>query len=450
MIAGIDLGTSSVKVMAASCNGVKKKVRAVYKSEGIEGFTEAIKEAFRELDEPYDAVVFSSQTGTYAVNGEDIISWQSAAGKEEIEEVRKAFSEKEYISEIGMAHPGIISYPLPRFLYIAKKYKNVKTICQLKDEIIKRLTGEYVTDYYTWRGLANEKGYSDKLLDYAKVKKEILPSVKSPFDLAGYVTAEAEEKTGIKSGTPVYLGLNDYYAGLIGMGVAESGAFFDITGTSEHIGAVSDGIKSGSDMVSSPYFERYVTYGVTASSGEALSFARRSFEQDDRIFEHIKNKAPIFLPYLKGMRMPESNKNARGVFFGISEKTTDADMAYAVKEGVAFSLYSVYLFLNENGTEEVLTAGGAAADGVYTKIKASLFKRRFVTLKENDTSALGACMTALVARGEFKNLKEASDALVIKNESISPLDISSLNERYMLFSELYESNKINFEKFGRL
>lgn len=450
MIAGIDLGTSSVKVMLASADGVHEKVRVPYEKGGVSGFSHAIKKAFSLLSGSYDAVALSSQTGTYVINSEDLISWQDKAGTDEIEAVRAAFSREEFIKEIGMAHPGIVSYPVPRLLYIKKHCENVKRVCQLKDEIIKRLTGEYVTDYYTWRGLARDTGYSKKLIDYAKADEGLLPLLCSPFDEAGMVTDVGAAEFGIRPGTKVYIGLNDYYAGLIGMGVTESGAFFDITGTSEHIGVISDGIKSCDNMVSSPYFDKYVTYGVTASSGGALSFGGKSFGADGEICAHIKNKAPIFLPYLKGMRMPEVNGSARGVFFGISEKTTAEDMAYAVKEGVAFSVYTVYSLLGEGEAVDVLTAGGAALDGVYTKIKASLFKRNFVTLKENDTSALGACMTALVARGEFKSLKEASGALVIKDKCVKSAEIPLLRERYGLFSRLYNSNKANFEEFGRL
>lgn len=450
MIAGIDLGTSSVKVMLASADGVHKKVRVPYETGGVSGFLQAIKKAFSLVGENYDAVALSSQTGTYVINGEELISWQDSRGAAELERVRSAFSREEFIEEIGMAHPGIASYPVPRLLHIKKHYENVKSVCQLKDEIIKRLTGCYATDYYTWRGLARDTGYSKKLVDYAGVDEGVLPLLLSPFDVAGDVTEEGAAASGIRQGTKVYIGLNDYYAGLIGMGVTESGTLFDITGTSEHIGALSDGIKSADNMVSSPFFDKYVTYGVTASSGEALSFGGKSFDDDGEICEHIANKAPIFLPYLKGMRMPEVNGNARGVFFGISEKTTAEDMAYAVKEGVAFSVYAVYTLLGESGGEEVLTAGGAALDGVYTKIKASLFERDFVTLKENDTSALGACMTALVARGEFESLKEASCALVIKDKCVNSAEIPLLRERYGLFSRLYNSNKNNFEEFGRL
>lgn len=450
MTAGIDIGTSSVKVMLADENGAQKKVRVPYEKQGMEGFLEAIKKAFSMLDGEYDSVSLSSQTGTYVLDGETIIPWHGTQGSEEISEARGFLSGEEFMNEIDMPHPEIVSYPLPRLLYIQKHFRNVGCVCQLKDEIIRVLTGEYVTDRYTWRGLAGKNGYSDKLLRFAKVDKSALPKIKSPFDLAGIVTKSAEEKTGIKQGTKVYLGLNDYFAGLLGMGITESGVLFDITGTSEHIGAAVSEISADEVLAASPYFEACVRYGVTASSGAALSFGQNHFKTENiDVQKAIKNNAPIFLPYLKGMRMPEKNGAARGVFFGISSDTTDEDLMYSVIEGAAFSAYSVYKLLG-NVEGEVLTAGGAAKEPCYNKLKASLFGRDFITLEENDTSALGACMVALVADGTFKNIAEAADAMCRRSGITRAEKTNGLFERYELFSKLYETNKENFNEFGRL
>ncbi len=451
MTAGIDIGTSSVKLMLADEAGVRKKVRVPYEKDGMEGFLTAIKKAFSMIgDIKYKSVSLSSQTGTYVIDGKDIIPWYGSEGTKETVIARGYLSGKEFLNEIDMPHPDIVSYPLPRLLYIKEHYRNVKRVCQLKDEIVFMLTGEYVTDRYTWRGLAGKNGYSKKLLQFAEAKEEILPKLKSPFDLAGAVTSDAEEKTGIKRGTKVYIGLNDYFAGLLGMGITESGVLFDITGTSEHIGAVVPEIHADETLAASPYFDAYVRYGVTASSGAAISFGRNYFASDEISAEaSIKNTAPIFLPYLKGMRMPEKNSAARGMFFGISSETTTEDLAYSVTEGAAFSAYSVYELLNE-AKGNVLTAGGAANNSLYNTLKASLFGRDFITLEEKDTSALGACMTALVAEEVFSGIDEAAKKMCKRSGEVKAIHISGLHDRYELFKKLYKSNLENFNDFGRL
>lgn len=449
MIAGIDIGTSSLKVMLSDGRKVKKKVRVPYEKEGMAGFDEAIKKAFSELGEDYSSVSLSSQTGTYVIDGGDIIPWHSEIGTCELKTVRESFSDEEFISETGMAHPDISSYPVPRLMYIKKRYPGAKRICQLKDEIIFRLTGNYVTDNYTWRGLADENGYSDKLLSFSGIKKEALPVLLTPFDRAGAVTYAGEELFGIKRGTTVYTGLNDYYSGLLGMGVTAPGTLFDVTGTSEHIGSVT-AARTESGAVSSPYFGAFVNYSVTASSGAALFFADEFFSSDIDIERSIKNNAPIFLPYLNGMRAPHNDPFAKGMFFGISKSTDKSDMAYSVIEGAAFSAYSAFRTLGASSGETVLTSGGGAKNRVYNTLKASLFGKSFVPLSESDTSALGACMVAMTAEGTFKDAQSAARALCLCGEAVKPKNIPGLKERYELFLKLYEDNRDNFLKFGRL
>lgn len=449
MTAGIDVGTSSVKVMTADANGVRKKVRVPYAKEGMEGFAEAIKKAFSLLGEAYTAVAFSSQTGTWVIDGEKIIPWHSPIGSEELIRVRKSFSSEEFIDAIGMAHPEISSYPLPRLMYIKEHYPEAERVCQLKDEIIFLLTGNYVTDNCTWRGLAGKNGYSEKLLSFFGIKKEILPKLLTPFDMAGGVTKEGEELFGIKRGTKVYVGLNDYYSGLLGMGVTKPGTLFDVTGTSEHIGSVTrHPVREGG--ISSPYFGAYVNYSVTASSGAALSFGSEFFSSEPDIACAEKNSPPIFLPYLNAMRSPHNDPFARGMFFGISKSTAKGDMAYSVIEGAAFSAYSAYLAIGKNGSDRVLTSGGAAENKMYNMLKASLFGKPFVPAEENDTSALGACITALTAQGVFPDAESAASALCRYKEAVNPVDMPGLRKRYELFLKLYEDNRENFIKFGRL
>ena len=46
----------------------------------------------------------------------------------------------------------------------------------------------------------------------------------------------------------------------------------------------------------------------------------------------------MFLPYLTGERMPYSDPNARGVFFGLSLRHGKAHMTRAVLEGVTYGM----------------------------------------------------------------------------------------------------------------
>ena len=455
MIAGIDLGTSSVKVLLTDNGKTVRKAKRTYTDKSVDAWLKAVSEALSEITEGVliDAVSLSSQVGTYIINGKDIISWQDGIGKEEVGRIKKDFTAEEFAKEISMPHPEVISYPMPRLLYI-KEHFDVKSVCQPKDEICRMLTGEWVSDIYSWIGLANlERGaYSKKMLSYLGIDESVLPPLKSPFDSAGYVTKEAESATGLKEGTPVYLGCNDYYAGLLGMGITESNMLFDITGTSEHIGITTDKLSLDTKMVTGPYFVSNVHYGVTASGGTSLDFGIEKFGfKGIDVEKSLSNDAPIFLPYLKGERAPIWDSGARGMFFGISDKTTKEDMAYSVLEGVAFSAYHIYESLEDRVNAKVLiTAGGAGRDDIFNGIKSSLFGLPVVSLEETDTSAYGACMIASVASGIYKDINEAAKAMCHIDKRVERQESPLLKKRFELYKKLYESNKELFKEFGRL
>lgn len=74
-VLGIDLGTSSVKVMLKYKNGDVKKVRESYDEISPKGWSEAIRKAVLKLDiSDVSAVGLSSQVGTYIIDDEKVIS----------------------------------------------------------------------------------------------------------------------------------------------------------------------------------------------------------------------------------------------------------------------------------------------------------------------------------------------------------------------------------------
>ena len=131
-----------------------------------------------------------------------------------------------------MPHPDIISYPLPRLKYIREHFKEIQKICQPKEYILEKLTGKWVTDAYSWRGLVNlqTRNYSAYFLRELSLEEKILPPVKRFDEIVGYTKELSFENNLLPAGIPVYVGLNDYYAGLLGMGIGETGQMFDVTG----------------------------------------------------------------------------------------------------------------------------------------------------------------------------------------------------------------------------
>lgn len=438
-VLGIDLGTSSVKLLLWHEDGTMEKAKASYDGIGCQSWLNALRLALKQLDvSAVTAIGLSSQVGTYVVNKQHIIPWNSALGKEELLQLKSEVGVDTFIREISMPHPDISSYPIPRLMYIKKQFQMAEKICQPKDYLCQMLTGNYVTDRYSWRGLVNmETGqYSDWALDYVGIRKEQLPTVCSPFDQAGELL---QTDLGIPGGIPIYMGCNDFFAGIVGMNVKKD--IFDITGTSEHVGIITSELHPGTKMVNGPYFEQYVHYGVTASSGPSMEFCLKNFMPEVDITTCLEANPPLFLPYLKGERAPVWNPDATGVFFGIETQCEKQHLAYSVMEGIVFSLYHIYEQLHVKGKRSLIVTGGAAQNATLNRLKAELFDMPVKTLMENDTSALGAVMLAAVGCGIFPDLESAANVLCKVNDVIYPQGNyrELLLSRFALYKQIYPS-----------
>lgn len=191
-VIGIDLGTSSVKLLQKWKDGTLNKTKVFYEETSPEGWWKAVCRGLEQLElKQTSAISLSSQVGTYIINDVDVISWSSDIGAKEVRELRKEYSQEVFVREISMAHPEIASYPIPRLYYIKEHYESIQSVCQPKDYLCERLTGKRVTDIYSWRGLANlfEGSYSSFFLRELGIDEKILPTMKKPMEQAG-VTKE--------------------------------------------------------------------------------------------------------------------------------------------------------------------------------------------------------------------------------------------------------------------
>ncbi len=455
-VLGIDLGTSSVKMILRNRNKTLAKVRKSYEEDTPAGWWEAVRKGLEEFDfHGLAAIGLSSQVGTYLVDRKHVIRWSGKEGEEELREIKGSYGRKLFLKEISMPHPDIISYPIPRLMYIKRHFPDAKNVCQPKDFLCEMLTGGCISDKYSWRGLANllTGQYSSKILDMIPFSADRLPVLSDSFQMAGRTKKIPLESGFLPERIPVFTGMNDFFASILGMGVCRDGEMFDISGTSEHLGIIEEQMTVDTELVSGPYLKGNVHYGVTASAGVSLAYGLRVFGFDGVIPErNLKRKAPVFLPYLNGERAPVWDVNARGMFFGIHGECDKTDMAYAVLEGVLFSLYHIYECMGLPRAELMRTSGGAAVNRTLNEMKAELFGVPVAVPEETDTSALGACMTAALGLGWFADINGAVEEICKEKEIIKPCGRyrELLKRRYTVYKELYPATKKQCEDIRRI
>lgn len=437
MILGIDIGTSSVKILSVGKNGCRRSFSSKYAGSGAAAFYHTVARLMQDMAGEIDlgkvsAVGFSSQSCSYILydgaENQKVYSWNTPEGQECVRTARDLFTEEEYVRHISMPCPSMNSYPIPRALWFQKErrgeWDRAVKLLQPKDYLYYRFTGKFASDKFMWRGLANmeDGSFHGELLSRIGVDREKLPELYDSFGTAGGLTAQAASDLGLREGTPVYLGCNDYYASLLGMGITGAGQSFDITGTSEHVGVILPELPRREELIGSPYIDGYVLYGVTSNSGRSIRWAFENFGGPRELApeEALRSEPPVFLPYLDGERAPVWNTNARGVFFGLTSSHGSADFLYSVLEGVAFSLCHIWNTIGVRVGGGMKVSGGASVNGQLNRMKASLFGRPLQVLKEKETSALGAVMCASIGSGRFASLKEAVGSLVETDDTVEP------------------------------
>ncbi len=158
------------------------------------------------------------------------------------------------------------------------------------------------------------------------------------------------------------------------------------------------------------------------------------------------------MPYLNGERAPIWNADARGMFFGIGSECKKSDMAYAILEGVAFSLYHIYECMEKPFVRSIRVSGGAAVNDTLNQLKAELFDVPLFVMEENDTSALGAYMIAAVGIKWFENFDEAREQVCKVKEVIKPCGKYKriLKKRFAVYKKLYPAVIQQYEEMRRI
>ena len=148
------------------------------------------------------------------------------------------------------------------------------------------------------------------------------------------------------------------------------------------------------------------------------------------------------LPYLSGAACPEFNPSAKGVWFGFTLKHTKANFIRSIMEAVAYMLKTNIQILEDLGVEvdQIRTIGGGAKSPLWCRIKADTLKKPVLTLKNEESACLGACILAGVGSKIFENYEDAVKKMVKLKTKILPQPENFIvyDENYQKYLKLYQ------------
>lgn len=389
----------------------------------------------------------------------------------------------DWITEKAGGLEGLLSYTNNRMLtgYTGGKilwlrdeepenFKRMKVFVCPKDYIRFRMTGEIMIDVSDASGTGffdtKNRVWSDSLIEIAGLDKAIFPTAVESTFMAGRVTKEIAELTGLPEGLPCYAGGGDAVIQSVGSGLVKPGILGVVIGTA---GNVSMGIDHYEDnphgdlqMFCSNEPGLWTGLGCTLSAGGSYRWYRdtlcenataESKASGENVYNIMGRDAEssvpgangvIFTPYLAGERCPYPDPNARGSFYGMSLSTTRGDITRAVMEGVTYSLCQlVDIFAGMGQKQKIYTSGGGAASELWRQMQADIFDVPVYTMSAaSEGGAYGAVLVAGVGAGLWKNLGEAVQVIKPETEATpDPANQPGYKKSYEIYKKLYPALK---------
>jgi sugar (pentulose or hexulose) kinase len=338
-----------------------------------------------------------------------------------------------------------------------------------KDWIKFCLTGELNADL-TMASIAHMNyqtgDYSPRVLELSGITdyQHLLPSLVPAWEVAGQVTKEAAEETGLKAGTPVACGAWDGVSSTLGAGCIGVGEAASVIGTAGvHVVVSAEPDLDPERNYSLMYHTvpaMYVKNALTMLAAGNLNWFEKEFclaerqeaEQSGSSVWDIVNKevssvpvgagGVVYLPFLQGERAPFVKPEARGVFFGLGDWHKRGHLLRAIYEGVALSTRDNYECMQKGQPlETTFLTGGGSRSPVWCQILAGCTGNAMKVPAGVELGAKGAAMNAGVAVGLFEDHAAAVKRMVkIEREYAPHSDVSGkYDELYALYRELIEA-----------
>jgi xylulokinase len=383
-----------------------------------------------------------------------------------------------------VANPAMTGFTAPKILWLRnhepKHFEKTRKILLPKDEIRRRLTGEYATEVSDASGMllldVARRTWSKKLLTALELDIDLFARCYESEDVTGRLTPDAAKLLGLTTDCVVVGGAGDCAAGAVGNGIVSTGVLSTSIGTSGVMFVHSDSMKLDPQGRVHTFChavrDKWHIMGVNLSAGGSLQWFRNELcktdfdsakrakrEIYDLLAEEAQNVAIgsqglFFLPYLSGERTPHADPDARGCFVGLTAAHTRGHLVRAIMEGVTYSMRDSLEIIENLGVpvRQIRASGGGSRSPLWRQIQANVFGRKVVTINSEEGAAYGVALLAAVGAGAYKNIQEACAAVIrVVHETPSQRPAKNHYDRaFPIYQKLYRSLKDDFKSIAKL
>ena len=481
LYAGIDLGTSSVKLLLMDKEGtiintVTEEYPIYFPKTGWaeqnpEDWYRSVMTGMKRLLEGTDkrelaGISFGGQMHGLVVLDENdnvirpCILWNDGRTQEECDYLNQQIGKKiisSYTANIAFA-----GFTAPKILWMKKNepenFKRIKKIMLPKDYLAYMLTGVFSTDVSDASGTllfdVKNRCWSQEMCTICGITEEMLPKVYESYECIGTVLHQTADELGINAEVKVAAGAGDNAAAAVATGTVGEGKCNLSLGTSGTVFKSSDTFRADENNGLHSFCDANGKYHLMGCMLSAASCNKwwmedilytKDYEKEQSIIENLGENQVYFLPYLMGERSPHNNPDARGTFIGMSMDTGRCHMTQAVLEGVAFAFRDMLEISKKSGikVESTKVCGGGAKSRLWLRILANVLNLRLEIPEREEGPSLGAAMLAAVACGEYKTVEEAAEKIVKIKEFVEPEKklVENYDRCYETFRQIYPACK---------
>ncbi|HMO87025.1 MAG TPA: xylulokinase [Lacipirellulaceae bacterium] len=497
---GIDVGTSGVKCLAVapdgrvlaqtSSNYPCSHPRPLWSEQDPEHWWQATIKAVRAVVKA--AKLRAADVAAIGLSGQmhgsvfldrrgqvirPAILWNDQRTAAECEEIERRAGGRKRLIEM-VANPALTGFTAPKILWLRnhepKHFERTAKVLLPKDEVRRRLTGEFATEVSDASGTllldVVKRRWSKPLLAKLELDADLLPTCVESEEVTGTLTPEAAKLLGLTTNCCVVGGAGDCAAGAVGNGIVKAGLLNTSIGTSGVVFVHSD----------RPQFDpqgrlhtfchavrgKWHMMGVILSAGGSLQWFQDAFysvaargggRKATVPFEELVREAaatPVgaeglyFLPYLAGERTPHLDPHARGAWVGLTLAHSRGHVVRSILEGVTFALRDSLALIEGLGVpvRQIRASGGGSKNPFWRQMQADVFGKAVSAMVADEGAAYGAALLATVGAGHFADIAEACTATVRTADGVKP-DARARKEydrRFPVFQGLYAALRPQF------
>ncbi len=478
---GIDLGTSSVKLLLMDSNGnVVNTVSEEYpiyfprpgwSEQNPEDWYKAVIAGIKKLTYGIDkdkvaGISFGGQMHGLVILDENdnvirpCILWNDGRTKKECDYLNNVIG-KEKLSDYT-ANIAFAGFTAPKLLWLRENepesFKAIKKIMLPKDYIAYMMTGVFSTDVSDASGTllfdVKNRRWSEEMCSICGISRGQLPRVYESYECTGKILEHVADEAGIGTNVRIIAGAGDNAAAAVATGTIGDGMCNISLGTSGTIFISSDKFGVDENNALHSFCDANGKYHLMGCMLSAASCNKwwlkdildtEEYEAEQAEIKDLGENHVYFLPYLMGERSPHNNPYAKGTFIGMTMDTTRAHMTQAVLEGVAFAFRDMLEIARSLGIkpERTKICGGGAKSRLWIKILANVLNLKIDILEAEEGPSLGAAILAASACGGYKDIKDAAEKIIKVSETVEPeQEISEKYQRqYEVFKKIYPACK---------